>query len=86
MRSINFGYTVNGKLLSKLGVSSARIYLNATNPFIIYSPLVKAKLAVDPEGNGYGNTIQGGNFNRFVTVNLNNPPVRQYTLGLNLKF
>lgn len=86
MRSINLGYTVNGKLLSKLGVSSARIYLNATNPFIIYSPLVKAKLAVDPEGNGYGNTIQGGNFNRFVTVNLNNPPVRQYTLGLNLKF
>jgi TonB-linked SusC/RagA family outer membrane protein len=86
MRSINLGYTVNGKLLSKLGVSSARIYLNATNPFIIYSPLVKDKLAVDPEGNGYGNTIQGGNFNRFVTVNLNNPPVRQYTLGLNLKF
>lgn len=86
MRSINLGYTLNGKLLSKLGVSSARIYLNATNPFIIYSPLVKAKLAVDPEGNGYGNTIQGGNFNRFVTVNLNNPPVRQYTLGLNLKF
>lgn len=86
MRSINLGYTVNAKVLNKIGVSSARIYLNATNPFIIYSPLVKAKLAVDPEGNGYGNTIQGGNFNRFVTVNLNNPPVRQYTLGLNLKF
>lgn len=86
MRSINLGYTVNAKTLSKIGISSARIYLNATNPFIIYSPLVKANLAVDPEGNGYGNTIQGGNFNRFVTVNLNNPPVRQYTLGLNLKF
>ncbi len=86
MRSINLGYTVNAKVLNKIGVSSARIYLNATNPFIIYSPLVKAKLAVDPEGNGYGNTIQGGNFNRFITVNLNNPPVRQFTLGLNLKF
>lgn len=86
MRSINLGYTVNVKALNKVGIASARIYLNATNPFIIYSPLVKAKLAVDPEGNGYGNTIQGGNFNRFVTVNLNNPPVRQYTLGLNLKF
>ena len=86
MRSINVGYTVSAKALNKIGVSSARIYLNATNPFIIYSPLVKAGLAVDPEGNGYGNTIQGGNFNRFVTVNLNNPPVRQYTLGLNLKF
>lgn len=86
MRSINLGYTVSGKTLTRLGISSARIYLNATNPFIIYSPLVKAKLAVDPEGNGYGNTIQGGNFNRFVTVNLNNPPVRQYTMGVNLKF
>lgn len=86
MRSINLGYTVSGKSLTKIGVSSARIYLNATNPFIIYSPLVKAKLAVDPEGNGYGNTIQGGNFNRVISVNLNNPPVKQFTLGLNLKF
>jgi TonB-dependent starch-binding outer membrane protein SusC len=86
MRSINLGYTISSKSLSKIGMSSARIYLNATNPFIIYSPLVKAKLAVDPEGNGYGNTIQGGNFNRVISVNLNNPPVRQFTLGVNLKF
>lgn len=86
MRSINLGYTVSPQALRKIGVTSARIYLNATNPFILYSPLVRDKLAVDPEGNGYGNTIQGGNFNRFVTVNLNNPPVRQFTLGLNLKF
>ena len=86
VRSINLGYTIPTKMLSKLGVSSARIYINATNPFILYSPLVRDKLAVDPEGNGYGNTIQGGNFNRQVSVNLNNPPVRQFTLGLNLKF
>ncbi|MCP9747067.1 TonB-dependent receptor [Lacihabitans sp. CS3-21] len=86
MRSINLGYTISNKSLSKVGLSSARLYLNATNPFIIYSPLVKAGLAVDPEGNGYGNTIQGGNFNRVISVNLNNPPVRQFTLGLNLKF
>jgi TonB-linked SusC/RagA family outer membrane protein len=86
MRSINLGYTVTTKSLAKLGLNSARIYLNATNPFIIYSPLVKAGLAIDPEGNGYGNTIQGGNLNRVISVNLNNPPVRQFTLGLNLKF
>jgi len=48
--------------------------------------LVSDKLAVDPEGNGSGNTIQGGNFNRVINVNLNNPPVRQFTLGVNLKF
>lgn len=86
VRSINLGYTVPTRMLSKLGVSSARIYVNATNPFILYSPLVSDKLAVDPEGNGYGNTIQGGNFNRVISVNLNNPPVRQFTLGVNLKF
>ncbi|WP_259013895.1 SusC/RagA family TonB-linked outer membrane protein [Emticicia fluvialis] len=86
MRSINLGYSFDSKVISKIGFSTVRVYVNATNPFIIYSPLVKAKLAVDPEGNGYGNTIQGGNFNRFVTVNLNNPPVRQFTLGVNLKF
>lgn len=86
VRSINLGYTVPTKGLTKIGISSARIYVNATNPFILYSPLVKAKLAVDPEGNGYGNTIQGGNFNRVISVNLNNPPVKQFTLGVNLKF
>lgn len=86
VRSINFGYTVSTKVLSKLGITSARIYVNTTNPFILYSPLVKDKLAIDPEGNGYGNTIQGGNFNRVISVNLNNPPVRQFTLGVNLKF
>ena len=57
VRSINLGYTVATQFLRKIGLSSARIYLNATNPFILYSPLVKAKLALDPEGNGYG----GGN-------------------------
>jgi len=73
-------------MLGKVGISSARIYVNATNPLILYSPLVSDKLAVDPEGNGSGNTIQGGNFNRVINVNLNNPPVRQFTLGVNLKF
>lgn len=86
VRSINVGYTLPSKMLGKLGFSSARVYINATNPLILYSPLVRDKLAIDPEGNGYGNTIQGGNFNRVISVNLNNPPVRQFTLGVNLKF
>lgn len=86
VRSINLGYVISTKALNKVRISSARVYVNATNPLILYSPLVKAKLAVDPEGNGYGNTIQGGNFNRVISVNLNNPPVRQFTLGVNLKF
>ncbi|MFC0182960.1 hypothetical protein ACFFJX_10485 [Pseudarcicella hirudinis] len=75
-----------------MGLSSARIYLNATNPFILYSPLVSDNLALDPEGNGYGGTLNPSNAGdagaqgRQISVNMNNPPVRQFTLGLNLKF
>ncbi len=95
IRSINLGYTFTSTLLKKVGASSARIYLNATNPLILYSPLVSQNLAVDPEGNSYATgsatlnpqgASERGAPERQISVNLNNPPVRQYTLGLNLKF
>jgi len=86
MRSINLGYTLSLETLRKAGISSARIYVNATNPFIIYSPLVKSGLVIDPEGNGTGNGIGDGVPTRQLNVNLNTPPVRQYTVGLNIKF
>jgi len=92
-RSINLGYTFASDLIRKIGMTSARVYFNATNPFIIYSPLVREGLAIDPEGNGTaqgslgaqgggGTTVPNGQ----IAVNLNNPPVRQFTLGVNLKF
>ncbi len=31
--------------------------MTALNPFIIYSPLVKDGLGLDPEGNGYGGAV-----------------------------
>ncbi|MCF0064553.1 TonB-dependent receptor [Dyadobacter sp. LJ419] len=94
-RSINLGYTFESDLIKKIGATSARIYVNLTNPFIIYSPLVKDDLAVDPEGNSYAtgqSTLnpQGasdrGAPERQISVNLNSPPVRQFTVGVNLKF
>jgi TonB-linked SusC/RagA family outer membrane protein len=89
-RSINLGYSFDSGLISKIGMSSARVYVNLTNPFIIYSPLVNDKLAIDPEGNGYGGLAPGAGGTsvqgRQISVNLNNPPVRQFTLGLNVKF
>ncbi len=90
-RSINLGYEIPAAFLKKAGISSLRIYLNATNPFIIYSPLVKAGLGVDPEGNGYGGAVSAagsdiGAPNRQVSVNLNNPSTRQYTIGVNARF
>lgn len=91
-RSINLGYTFENAAIQRLGGKSARIYLNITNPFILYSPLVKDGLAIDPEGNsGGGGTLgpegsSGGAPGRVVMIQLNAPPVRQFTFGLNLKF
>jgi TonB-linked SusC/RagA family outer membrane protein len=98
IRSINLGYTLSGQFLKKIRINSARVYLNATNPLILYSPLVRDHLAIDPEGNGYagnagdnGATVNSsagnsGTPSRAIVVNINNPPVRQFTFGVNLKF
>ncbi|MBL7814830.1 MAG: TonB-dependent receptor [Saprospiraceae bacterium] len=91
-RSINLGYNLSNGVFKKAGISSARIYVNLTNPFIVYSPLVKSGLAIDPEGNGYANAVTPTGASevsaqaRQIAVNMNNPPVRQMTLGMNLKF
>lgn len=92
-RSINLGYNVPSKVLSRAHVGSLRLYVNVTNPFIIYSPLVKDGLVVDPEGNGYGGAVTTQGFTgsvaaqgRQISVNANVPPVRQFIVGLNLKF
>lgn len=90
-RSINLGYVLPTKLIKKIGLSNLRIYANATNPFIVYSPIVRDHLALDPEGNGYGGSVNnnGGNAavaGRAVSVNLNNPSYRQFTIGVNAKF
>ena len=89
MRSINLGYTFNSARLTRAGISGARIYLNATNPFIIWAPLVRDNLGIDPEGNSNattGTVIGDGVPTRQISVNLNNPPVKQFTGGINLKF
>lgn len=91
-RSINLGYEIPSKLTTKWHMTGLRVYVNVTNPFIIYSPLVSDGLAIDPEGNGYGNAVTATGStgatatNRQISVNLNNPSIRQYTFGLNLKF
>lgn len=92
MRSINLGYTFPSKMMEKAGISSLHVYLTCTNPFIVYSPLVDKNLAIDPEGNGYGNQIPGASgfsanaLGRAVTVGLNNPITRTFQLGVNARF
>jgi hypothetical protein len=90
-RSINLGYEIPSALMKKAGILSVRVYVNATNPFIIYSPLVRDGLGIDPEGNGYGGAVSAAGSDvgvptRQISVNLNNPPVRQYLIGVNARF
>jgi TonB-linked SusC/RagA family outer membrane protein len=90
-RSINFGYTLPSSLLSKVKITSLRVYVSAVNPFVIWSPFVKAGYGPDPEGNGFGGAVNAlGTSNgvaaQAVTVNANTPAQRQFLFGVNLKF
>jgi TonB-dependent starch-binding outer membrane protein SusC len=90
-RSINLGYEFSSGWIKKFGASSLKVYVNVTNPFIIYSPFVRDGFGPDPEGNGYGGAVNPTGASdvsaptRQISVNLNNPSVRQFIFGLNLK-
>jgi hypothetical protein len=68
MRSINLGYTVPSRALARTGITSLRVYITAENPFILYSPFVKAGYGPDPEGNGYGGAITSSAAGNSVAV------------------
>ncbi len=90
VRSINFGYTLPTKLLSRASISSARIFVTVTNPFIIYSSMVRDGYAIDPEGTGTGGALgpQGGGTSapaRTITMSINTPPTQEFIFGINLK-
>jgi TonB-linked SusC/RagA family outer membrane protein len=91
-RSINLGYTIPSKLLTRIGISSVRVYANCTNPFVIYAPIRKIADGVDPESQPY-------NINNLPTVGVGNSGsdprpqglalqeyTRQFIFGLNLRF
>jgi TonB-dependent starch-binding outer membrane protein SusC len=89
IRSIDLGYNFS---IKRGGIQSLRAYVAAQNPFILWSPLVKDELGIDPEGNGTGNTVgtQGGGATavpgRAITVGMGVPPTRQFIVGVNLRF
>ncbi len=92
IRTIDFGYTIPARILSKAKIQSLRAYVSAQNPFIVWAPLVRDHLGLDPEGNGTGNAVgsQGGGVTpvpgRAITVGMGVPPTRQMIIGVNLKF
>jgi TonB-linked SusC/RagA family outer membrane protein len=84
VRSINLGWTVPQKWISKTGISSLRVYVTAQNPFkAFFSPYVDAG-GLDPEPTGRGGSDTAGLGNR-LTVGANTPPTRSILFGINLK-
>jgi hypothetical protein len=95
IRTIDLGYNFSSNLLSKAGIQSLRVYASAQNPFILWSPLVRDDLGLDPEGNGTNANnaavgTQGGGATavptRAILVGAGVPPTRQIIFGVNLKF
>lgn len=93
VRTIDLGYNFSHGLVEKLKIQSLRVYVSAQNPFILWAPLVRDGLGIDPEGNFTGannSVISIGSTapvkTRAITVNMTVPPTRQFVFGVNLKF
>ena len=94
IRTIDLGYNVPVKWLTKAGMQSLRVYVSAQNPFILWAPLVSDGLGIDPEGNGTNSggaaiSAQGGQRAvpaSAILVGMGVPPTRQFIFGVNLRF
>ncbi len=85
IRSINVGWTLPDKWISKLGISSLRVYMTAQNPFkAFFSPYIRAG-GLDPEPTGKGGSDTQGLGTERLTVGANTPPTRSILFGLTLK-
>lgn len=71
IRTISLGYNIPPAVVQRMGLRSIRLYATASDPFILFSPYVKAG-GLDPETAG--------------TLNIDTPPLRSFLLGLNISF
>ncbi len=88
IRTITLGYALNQKLISKAGIDKLRIYVQAQNPFVLFSPYYKES-GMDPESNSYGdeNAATTGTYpRRLLTIGTNTPSTRNFLIGINLTF
>lgn len=87
IRAITLGYTMDQKLINKVGIDKVRIYVTAQNPFVMFSPYYK-ETGMDPETNSYGdeNAATVGYPRRLLTIGTNTPSTRNYLVGINLTF
>jgi hypothetical protein len=88
LRSVNLGYNFSGNIIKRIGAQAVRVYFTVQNPWVIYSPYMRAG-GVDPEATGLGNQgIQNpGNLSpRALTISLSTPPTKAFLLGANISF
>lgn len=88
IRTISLGYNFSGNWIEAAGISRARVYFTAQNPFVFFSPFHKES-GMDPEANSYGNQNQAITtqiVRRLPVVGSNVPSTRNYLVGLNFTF
>ncbi len=71
IRTLSLGYNIAPAAIQKMGLRSVRVYATASDPFILFSPYVKAG-GLDPETAG--------------SLGIDTPPLRSFLLGLNISF
>lgn len=77
VRNITLGYNLKPSVLNRIGLTAARIYFSAQNPFTISS---KNYLGYNPEVSSYHNALTPG------VDYFNYPLSKTYSLGVNLTF
>jgi len=86
VRTITFGYSLGKRWAKKIGAQNLRVYVSSQNPFIFFSPYVRAG-GIDPEATGIGNQgVQNpGNISsRALTIGVATPSTKSFIAGLNI--
>lgn len=86
VRTITLGYNLSKTWAKKIGAQNVRVYLSSQNPFILFSPYVRAG-GIDPEATGTGNQgVQdpGNISSRALTIGVNTPSTKSFIAGLNI--
>jgi TonB-dependent starch-binding outer membrane protein SusC len=94
LRSVNFGYSFDNKVIKRIGAQNLRVYFTMDNVALLYSPFYK-ETGIDPQataagdrgvGNVMNNIRNNDRSNGSLVVGLGTPPRRTYSFGLNMTF
>jgi TonB-linked SusC/RagA family outer membrane protein len=86
VRTITLGYNLKSTWAKSIGIQNLRVYLTSQNPFIFFSPYVRAG-GIDPEATGTGNqgVSDPGNIStRALTIGVATPSTKSFIAGLNI--